>query len=149
LRADKRICTNGVLDIDTWEPPKTTFRSRVGGGRSVFGVAAFKAAPSVCVFLTFDPLSLIGFRSFLVIIFVFQLSCPPVTAGKAFKFLSAHGEAHGVAPLADLGIGDGLPDSPDARLNGRDTRRNDRNGRRDIGDPPPDGRDARRERREE
>jgi len=29
-------------------------------------------APSVGVFLTFDPLLLIGFRSFLVLIFAFQ-----------------------------------------------------------------------------
>ena len=32
----------------------------------------FIATPSVCVFLTFDPLSLIGFRSFLVLILTFQ-----------------------------------------------------------------------------
>ena len=33
---------------------------------------AYVAAPSVCIFLTFDPLSLIGFRSLLVLIFAFQ-----------------------------------------------------------------------------
>jgi hypothetical protein len=44
----------------------------VDGCSSVFGVDGFIAAPSVCVFLTFDPLSLIGFRSFRVLIFAFQ-----------------------------------------------------------------------------
>jgi hypothetical protein len=54
------------------ELPKTTFRSWVDGGSSDFGVTGFIAAPSVCIFLTFDPLSLVGFRSFLVLIFAVQ-----------------------------------------------------------------------------
>ena len=35
-------------------------------GRRVDGVYGFKAAPFVCIFLTFGPSWLIGFRSFLV-----------------------------------------------------------------------------------
>jgi hypothetical protein len=35
-------------------------------------MAGFMASPSVSVCLTFDPLSLIGFRSLLVLIFAFQ-----------------------------------------------------------------------------
>src|ERR1035438_7888108 len=55
------------------EPPKTTFRSRVDGGSSVFGVDGFMAAhPSGCFFLTFAPSWLMGFGSYLVLIFVFQ-----------------------------------------------------------------------------
>jgi hypothetical protein len=44
----------------------------VDGGSSVFGVAGFMVAPAVGIFLTFDPLSLIGFRSLLVLIFAVQ-----------------------------------------------------------------------------
>jgi hypothetical protein len=55
-----------------WEPPKTAFRSQVDDGGSVFGVAGFIAAPSVCVFLTVNLLWLIGFGSFLVLIFAVQ-----------------------------------------------------------------------------
>jgi hypothetical protein len=44
--------------------PETAFRSWVDGGSSVFGVANFIEAPSVWVFMTFDPLPLIGFQSF-------------------------------------------------------------------------------------
>jgi hypothetical protein len=47
------------------EPPKTAFRSSVVGGNSVIGVAGSIVASSVCVFLTFDPSSLIGFRPFM------------------------------------------------------------------------------------
>lgn len=54
------------------KPPKTLFRSWVDGDSSVFGVAGFMAAPSVWVFLTFDPSWLIGFRSFRVLIFAVQ-----------------------------------------------------------------------------
>src|ERR1017187_4271381 len=41
------------------EPPKTAFRSWDDGGSSVFGVKGFIAAPSVCIFKTFDPLLII------------------------------------------------------------------------------------------
>mgnify|MGYP001568444507 CR=1 FL=1 len=61
-----------VLGFDTREPPKTAFRSWVDGGRSVFGVDGFIAAPCFCIFMTLDPLWLIGFRSYLVIIFAFS-----------------------------------------------------------------------------
>jgi hypothetical protein len=44
--------------------PETAFRSWVDGGSLVFGVANFIEAPSVWVFMTFDPLPLIGFQSF-------------------------------------------------------------------------------------
>src|SRR5438552_1939397 len=42
------------------------FRSWVDAGSPGFGVAGFIPAPSVSIFLAFDPLWLIGFRSFLV-----------------------------------------------------------------------------------
>src|ERR1035437_612906 len=57
---------------DIRAPPKTAFRSWVDGGSSVFGVAGFIAASSVCIFLMFDLPLLISFRSFLVLIFAFQ-----------------------------------------------------------------------------
>ena len=56
------------------EPRKTTFRSSVDGGSSVFDVDGFMAVPSVL--LRFDPLSLFGLRSFLVLIFAFQRAVP-------------------------------------------------------------------------
>ena len=54
------------------ESPETAFWSWADAGGSVFGVAGFRVAPSVCVFLTLDPFSLIGFRSFQVLIFIFR-----------------------------------------------------------------------------
>jgi hypothetical protein len=67
--------------IGIGEPPKTAFRTQVDGGRSVFGVAGLMAAPSICVFLPFDPLWLMGFRLFLVLICAFQTSF----RGRSFK----------------------------------------------------------------
>ena len=54
------------------EPPETAFRSWVDGGSSVFGVAGFRAAPAVGVFLTVNLLRLTGFGSVLVLSFAFQ-----------------------------------------------------------------------------
>src|ERR1035437_7749279 len=67
---------SGIERLMIWmifkEPPKTAFRSWVDGGSSVFGVDDFMAASFVGIFLTFDPLSLIGFWSLLVLIFAVQ-----------------------------------------------------------------------------
>src|SRR5712671_6749804 len=57
------------------------FRSWVDGGDSVFGVDGSMASPSVCVFVTFDLSWLIGFRSFLVLIFAFQAAGSPTSDG--------------------------------------------------------------------
>src|ERR1035437_8719581 len=54
------------------EPPARKIRRWVDGSSSVFGVDDFMAASFVGIFLTFDPLSLIGFRSLLVLIFAVQ-----------------------------------------------------------------------------
>jgi hypothetical protein len=57
------------------EPPKTASRSWIDGGSSVFGVAGLIAAPCVSIFMMFDRPLLLGFRSFLVLIFAFQAAC--------------------------------------------------------------------------
>jgi hypothetical protein len=44
----------------------------VDGGRSVFGVDGLIAAPSVSIFMMLDRSWLMGFGSFLVLIFAFQ-----------------------------------------------------------------------------
>jgi hypothetical protein len=49
-----------------------TSRSRVDGNGSVFGVAVFMSAPVVVVYLKIKGSWLFGFRSVLVLIFVFQ-----------------------------------------------------------------------------
>jgi hypothetical protein len=46
------------------EPPKTAFRSRVDGGRSVFGVAGCMAAASVGVLLKLNLSLVMGFGRF-------------------------------------------------------------------------------------
>jgi hypothetical protein len=45
------------------ELPQTTFQSWVPDGRSVFSADSFIAGLSVCVFMSFDSWSLIGFQS--------------------------------------------------------------------------------------
>src|ERR1035437_4009456 len=69
---NRLLCADFILPSfgNRRAPPKTTFRSWVDGGSSVFGGDDFIAVPFVDVFLTFEPLLLLGFRwSFLVLIF--------------------------------------------------------------------------------
>jgi hypothetical protein len=71
--------------------PETVFRSWVDGGSSAFGVTGFIAAPSVCIFITFDPLSLIGYQSFLVVIWLYRSirgSKPTGTVSSRKSYLS-------------------------------------------------------------
>src|ERR1035437_5350775 len=56
---NRLLCADFILPSfgNRRAPPKTTFRSWVDGGSSVFGGDDFIAAPFVDVFLTFNPLS--------------------------------------------------------------------------------------------
>jgi hypothetical protein len=47
-------------------------------------VDGFIAASFVCIFMTFDLLSLLGFWSFLVLIFVFQAAVLAIVAGDTY-----------------------------------------------------------------
>jgi hypothetical protein len=75
------------------DPPKTTFRSWVDGGGSVFGVDGFMMASSVRAFLTFDPSWLMGFRSSWFLIFA-VLCC--------FHFLLIYPELFNRFPKAPI-----------------------------------------------
>jgi hypothetical protein len=68
LAAGAAIQDNSIATAQIARTSTTTFRSWVDGGSSVFGMADFIGTPSVWVFMTFDPLPLIGFQSFPTVI---------------------------------------------------------------------------------